>query len=50
MDSTTGNMTNQDMLTDDYVAELMAKEANDCSLKYSSIGLEAFNIKKKYVS
>ncbi|TGJ85673.1 hypothetical protein E0Z10_g3119 [Xylaria hypoxylon] len=31
-----------DILTDDYVAELLSKEASDCSLKYSARGLEAF--------
>ncbi|ORY60664.1 uncharacterized protein BCR38DRAFT_411801 [Pseudomassariella vexata] len=32
-----------DLLTDDYVAELLAKEASDCSLKYSAMGLDAYN-------
>ncbi|KAK8074322.1 hypothetical protein PG994_005221 [Apiospora phragmitis] len=32
-----------ELLTDDYVAEMLAKEAADCSVKYSAIGLEAFN-------
>ncbi|KAF9871915.1 pre-mRNA-splicing factor 38B [Colletotrichum karsti] len=40
-------MANYDMIPDDYVADLLAKEANECSLKYSSMGLEAFNTKKK---
>ncbi|KAJ0269179.1 hypothetical protein Brms1b_012650 [Colletotrichum noveboracense] len=40
-------MTNDTVLTDDYVAELLAKEANDCSLKYSSMGMEAFRSDKK---
>jgi hypothetical protein len=31
-----------EILTDEYVAELLAKEANDCSLKYSAMGLDAF--------
>lgn len=30
------------LLTDDHVAELLAKEANDYSLRYSSMGLEAY--------
>lgn len=30
------------ILTDDHVAEMLAKEANDSSLKYSSMGLEAY--------
>lgn len=42
-------MSNDELLTDDYVAGLLAKEASDCSLKYSAMGLEAFNTKKKYV-
>ncbi|RFU76921.1 pre-mrna-splicing factor 38b [Trichoderma arundinaceum] len=40
-------MSNDELLTDDYVADLLAKEANDCSLKYSAMGLEAFNTKYK---
>ncbi|KAK7946055.1 uncharacterized protein PG986_010376 [Apiospora aurea] len=32
-----------ELLTDDYVADVLAKEAADCSLKYSAMGLEAFN-------
>lgn len=30
------------ILTDDAVAELLAKEASEASIKYSSMGLEAF--------
>ncbi|KAL0938019.1 uncharacterized protein CTRU02_207750 [Colletotrichum truncatum] len=40
-------MANDDILTDEYVAELLAKEANDCSLKYSSMGMDAFCSDKK---
>ncbi|KAK5994937.1 hypothetical protein PT974_03326 [Cladobotryum mycophilum] len=40
-------MPNDEFLTDDYVADLLAKEASDCSLKYSAMGLEAFNAKSK---
>ncbi|KAH6605601.1 pre-mrna-splicing factor 38b [Trichoderma cornu-damae] len=40
-------MPNHALLTDDYVADLLAKEANDCSLKYSAMGMEAFNTKYK---
>ncbi|KAF2972991.1 hypothetical protein GQX73_g661 [Xylaria multiplex] len=36
-----------ELLTDDYVAELLSKEAGDCSLKYSARGLEAFNSNKR---
>ena len=35
-----------ELLTDDYVAELLAKEASDCSLKYSALGLDAFKSDK----
>jgi hypothetical protein len=38
------------ILTDDYVAEKLAKEASDFSLRYSSMGLEAFNKTAKYVA
>jgi hypothetical protein len=34
------------MLTDDAVAEMLAKEASDASVKYSSMGLEAFRSSK----
>ncbi|PTB68347.1 hypothetical protein BBK36DRAFT_1114293 [Trichoderma citrinoviride] len=40
-------MPNDELLTDDYVADLLAQEANDCSIKYSAMGLEAFNTKNK---
>ncbi|KAK2006054.1 hypothetical protein LZ32DRAFT_596203 [Colletotrichum eremochloae] len=40
-------MPNDDLLTDEYVAELLAKEADDCSLKYSSMGMDAFRTDKK---
>jgi hypothetical protein len=33
---------NETILTDDAVAEILAKEAKDASIKYSSMGLEAF--------
>ncbi|KAI0423767.1 hypothetical protein F5Y09DRAFT_180688 [Xylaria sp. FL1042] len=36
-----------EILTDDYVAELLSKEANDCSLKYSAMGLDAFKSDKR---
>ena len=41
-------MANDTMITDDYVAELLAKEASEASIKYSSMGLEAFR-STKYV-
>ena len=40
-------MSNNDILTDEYVADLLAKDANDCSLKYSAMGMEAFRSDKK---
>lgn len=40
----------QELLTDDYVAEMLVNEAKDCSLKYSAMGLEAFNQPAKYVN
>lgn len=40
-------MPNDDILTDDYVAGLLAKEASDCSIKYSAMGMEAFNANSK---
>ncbi|KAI1472291.1 uncharacterized protein F4812DRAFT_7504 [Daldinia caldariorum] len=36
-----------DLLTDDQVAELLVKEAQDCSLKYSAMGLDAFKSNKR---
>ncbi|KOS20055.1 hypothetical protein ESCO_005720 [Escovopsis weberi] len=40
-------MQNDVLLTDDYVADLLVKEAGDRSLRYSAMGLEAFNAKPK---
>ncbi|KAH7175479.1 hypothetical protein EDB81DRAFT_874326 [Dactylonectria macrodidyma] len=40
-------MGNDEILTDDYVAGLISQEANDCSLKYSAMGMEAFRADKK---
>lgn len=42
--------SSHELLTDDYVAEMLANEAKDCSLKYSAMGLEAFNQPAKYVN
>ncbi|KAI1258926.1 hypothetical protein F5Y18DRAFT_433826 [Xylariaceae sp. FL1019] len=39
--------SNHDILTDDYVAELLAKEASDSALKYSAMGLDAFKTSKR---
>ncbi len=39
-------LQNDTILTDDAVAELLAKEASDASIKYSSLGLEAFRSAK----
>lgn len=35
-------MGNDDLITDEYVAEMLAQEAKDCSLKYSTMGMEAY--------
>lgn len=35
-------MANHKLLTDDYVAELLAKDARESSIRYSSMGLDAF--------
>ncbi len=40
-------MANEE-LSDDYVASLLAKDAEESSIKYSSVGLEAFG-RSKYV-
>lgn len=34
------------ILTDDAIAELLAKEASDASAKYSALGLQAFRSTK----
>ncbi|KAK4177524.1 hypothetical protein QBC36DRAFT_326848 [Triangularia setosa] len=39
-------VANDTLLTDDYVAGLLSKEANEASIKYSSVGLEAFRSSK----
>lgn len=39
-------LQNDTILTDDAVAQLLAKEASDASIKYSSLGLEAFRSAK----
>ncbi|KAH7168845.1 hypothetical protein DER46DRAFT_624196 [Fusarium sp. MPI-SDFR-AT-0072] len=38
---------NDELLTDDYVADLLTQEASDCSLKYSAMGMEAYRTNKK---
>ena len=35
-------MADDALLSDEFVADLLAKEAKDCSLKYSTMGLEAY--------
>ncbi|KAI1339220.1 hypothetical protein F5Y15DRAFT_81712 [Xylariaceae sp. FL0016] len=42
--------SNTDLLTDDYVAELLAKEAKDSSLRYSAMGLDAYKAAKRPAS
>ena len=39
-------MPEYDILTEDYVAELLIKEANDASLKHSAMGMEGSTSKK----
>jgi hypothetical protein len=39
-------LQNDTILTDDAVAQLLAKEASDASIKHSSLGLEAFRSAK----
>jgi hypothetical protein len=41
------SMTNDDLLTDEFVADMLAKEAQDCSLKFSAMGMEAYRSNKK---
>jgi len=43
-------MANQNIMTDDYVAALLAKDAKECSIKYSAMGLNAFTQSSKYVT
>ncbi|CAJ2503476.1 Uu.00g108700.m01.CDS01 [Anthostomella pinea] len=40
-------MPDHELLTDDYVAKLLAQEAQDCSLKYSAMGLDAYKSAKR---
>lgn len=40
---------NDEYLTDEYVAEMLAKEAKEASLKYSAMGLDAFKTSKRWV-
>ncbi|PHH82049.1 hypothetical protein CDD82_7197 [Ophiocordyceps australis] len=40
-------MSNDEFLTDDYVAGLLIEEAKDCSLKYSAMGMDAMISGKK---
>ena len=37
---------NDTILTDDFVADLLAKDAEACSIKYSAVGLGAFTSSK----
>jgi hypothetical protein len=39
-------MAKHEILTDDYVAGLLAKDAKETSIKYSAVGLEAFTQSK----
>ena len=40
-------MAKDELLTDDYVASLLAKDAKESSIKYSALGLEAFSSQSK---
>lgn len=40
-------MSNDDILTDDYVAGLLDKDAGDFALRYSAMGMEALESDKK---
>ncbi|KAI1771634.1 hypothetical protein F4818DRAFT_428457 [Hypoxylon cercidicola] len=40
-------MPPDDLLTDDYVTDFLVNEAKDCSLRYSSMGLDAFKSNKR---
>jgi hypothetical protein len=40
-------MADDTLLSDDFVADLLAKEAQDCSLKYSTMGLEAYRATRR---
>jgi hypothetical protein len=35
-------MSSDEFLTDDYVAGLLSQDANDRSIKYSAMGVDAF--------
>ncbi|KAI1101642.1 hypothetical protein F4804DRAFT_315325 [Jackrogersella minutella] len=39
--------SDDDILTDDHVADLLVQEAKDCSIKYSAMGLDAFKPTKR---
>jgi hypothetical protein len=39
-------MGNNDILTDEYVASLLAKDAKESSIKYPALGLEGFATSK----
>lgn len=40
-------MSNDSIITDDYVAEVLAGEAADHALRYSSMGADGFRSDKK---
>lgn len=39
-----------DTLTDEYVAGLLAKDAKESSIKYSALGMEGYKSSSKYVA
>ena len=42
-------MAKDELLTDDYVASLLAKDAKESPIKYSALGLEAFSSQSRSV-
>lgn len=40
-------MAKDELLTDDYVASLLAKDAKESSIRYSALGLEGFSSHSK---
>ena len=42
-------MAKDELLNDDYVASLLTKDAKESSIKYSTLGLEAFSSQSRFV-
>ena len=43
-------MAKNEILTDDYVAGILARDAKESATKYSALGLEAFSSQSKYIT